>query len=90
MVHDSLPPASVDDAWRCVAGDDLAHLFPASGGPCLCGKHKPAKAGELASSISHEATRAGKPYRKHCRECQSLWEARWLAAFQPPPFFATS
>jgi len=67
----------VFDTWNAVAGDDLAHLFPAAGGACLCGRHPAADKGKAASCIAAEPFRGGRPYRPHCGECRRLREAQW-------------
>lgn len=83
-----LTPASVDDSWNAVEGDDLAHLFPASGGACLCGAYPAAAKGDRASCAKFDRP-SDRVYRPYCGDCRDLQDARWgLVRVAPPPHLA--
>lgn len=91
MSDKQLPALTLGDAWRAAAGSDLAHLFPASGEPCLCGAHKRQDAAEPASALTHATSRAPhKVYRPYCPECLRLRLEQWGREPFHPPHVAAS
>lgn len=67
-------PASIDDHYH-LCEDGQTHLFPKSGGPCLCGRHGAKKKGERCP---FGRSGAAHPFCAACKRLQDRRMGAWV------------